>query len=148
MRMEWSDIKLKYGVWETITKSSDNENDITSIGLVDQALNILVSRDKLNTEKNKWVFPATSKSGHVSQPQKAFKRILKRAGLDGFTPHDLRRTAISHFAQASASDQQLLTLLGNKSMDTVEIYAQRNVEIVKEQYNVVLDRMLKGVTLI
>jgi integrase len=148
MSMEWNDVKFKYGVWETITKSSDDKNDITSIGLVDQALSILVSRNKLNTEKSKWVFPATSKSGHVSQPQKAFNRILKRAGLDGFTPHDLRRTAASHLGQSGASNQELLALLGNKSIETLGTYVHNDIKIVKNQYNVVLDRMLDGIKII
>lgn len=148
MSMEWKDVKFEYGIWEPVTKSSDDEQDTMPIGLNDRALKILITRDKYNTDKSKWVFPATSKSGHLSQPQKAFKRILDSAGLEGYTPHDLRRTAISLFAQASATDQELLTLSGNKTLDTKDVYAQRDVEIVNKQYGVVLDRMLKNIEMI
>jgi len=148
MSMEWTDVRLEYGIWEPITKVSDDDEDNTPIGLVEKALNILRRRYKQNIDKSEWVFPSTSKSGHISQPQKAFKRILARAGLEGFTPHDLRRTAISHFAQASATDQELLTLTGNKTLDTKDVYAQRDVGIVKTHYNVVLDRILKNIDFI
>lgn len=148
MSMEWKDIKFNHGVWEPITKTSNNENDIMPIGLNERTLEILKRRKKLNVEKNRWVFPATSKSGHCCQPQKAFIRICKRAGLEGFTPHDLRRTAISQLAQQGASDQELLTLLGNKTFDTREVYAQRNVGLVAKQYNTVLDTILSNVKVV
>ncbi|MFV2057752.1 MAG: tyrosine-type recombinase/integrase [Thiohalomonadales bacterium] len=149
MSMEWSEVNLKYGVWETVTKSSGNDRDVTSIGLIQQAKDILERRKRLNVPASKWVFPANSKSGHVTQPQKAFARILKTAGLSGYTPHDLRRSAASHLSQnAGVSPQQILALLGNKSLETVGIYARGDIEIVKDQYGNVVDKLLEGIAII
>jgi len=142
MGMEWSEINLQDGLWEPITKSSEDADDPTLIGLPSRAVELLTRRQQYCDPKNPWVFPATSESGHCSQPQSAFKRILKRAGITGVTPHDLRRTAASYLSHYKGTPSDILTLLGNKSISTVTIYAQRNVNIVKSHYDEVLDKML------
>lgn len=141
MSMEWEDINFKYGIWEPVTKSSQSTKDTTPIGLVGRAVDIL-RRRKLAATDSRWVFPSNSKLGYITYPNKVFARIIERAGLKGFVPHDLRHTAVTWFASASASNQELLTLLGNKSMSTVGIYTHMNVTVVKERYNTVVERII------
>ena len=53
--------------------------------------------------KQEWLFPSTlSKCGHIKWPEKAFRDVVKAAGLDPkqVTPHTLRHTAITHLVQA------------------------------------------------
>ena len=142
MSMEWDELHLKYGIWEPVTKSSRSEKNKTSIGLVGRAVDIL--RRRQLSAQDRWVFPSKkTQSGHISTPYVAFDRIMSRAGLNGYVPHDLRHTALTWFANASASDQDLLTLLGNKSLSTIGIYAHMNVTVVTERYNNVVDRIVE-----
>ena len=141
MSMEWNEIDLDHGVWHPVTKSSGNKNNATPIGLIGKAMDILRLRKLSAMNNEKWVFPSKSKSGHIAQPQNAFKRIMERANLKDFVPHDLRHTATTWFANSSASDRELLALLGNKSISTIGIYTHQNVVLVAERYGNVVDRL-------
>ena len=141
MSMEWKELDLKHGVWHPVTKSSGNKKNVTPIGLIGKAVDILRRRKLDEMHHNKWVFPAKSKSGHITQPQKAFQRIMARANLTGFVPHDLRHTAVTWFADSSASDRELLALMGNKSISTINTYNHQNVVLVAERYGNVIDRL-------
>jgi len=141
MSMEWTEVDLKYGIWSPVTKTSMSEKNKTNIGLVGRAADIL--RRRHFSAHSRWVFPANTQTGHVSSPYVPFSRVMSRAGLKGYVPHDLRHTAVSWFASvASASNQELLTLMGNKSLSTVGIYTHLNVTVVQDRYNNVVDRIV------
>lgn len=56
-------------------------------------------------ERNGWIFPARSKTGHVNQFNKSFRRVVVAAGLppETVTPHLLRHTAITRLAERGLS---------------------------------------------
>ncbi len=145
MSMEWSEVDLKNNLWTPVTKTSEDENDATPIGLPRQAVEILKARRKMDVINVKWVFPSCSNVGHYTQPQGAFKRILSRANIENFTPHGMRRTITSLLTKDGASNQFLLSLLGNTSVATLEIYAQNDVNVVRRQVEPIIDAILKDV---
>ena len=57
----------------------------------------------------------------------AVKRACKRAGVDRFTPYDLRRTAATRVRVAFSKEDAKL-LLGHVSMDTTDIYLLDEVQ--------------------
>jgi integrase len=142
MSMEWAELDLQRGLWTPVTKTSTSEQDKTHIALVNRAITLLKRRQWAASD-SQWVFPSSYQAGHLCYPDKPFRRILQRAGLRGFVPHDLRHTAATWFAQASATNQELLTLLGNSSEATIGIYTHMDVYKVKSQFNVVLDNVIK-----
>jgi len=139
--MEWSEIDLVNGLWTTVTKNSENEEDLTQIGLTKNAIDVLKARKEL-TNGSQFVFPGKTKSGHISQPQYSFKRIAAAAGIEGVSPHALRRTAATYFARNGGSNQGILTLLGNKSESTIKIYVTNDVELVTKQNATIQDNWL------
>ena len=56
----------------------------------------------------------------------AVRRACKRAGVERFTPYDLRRTAATRVRAALSKDDARL-LLGYVSADTTEIYLLEEV---------------------
>lgn len=51
-----------------------------------------------------WVLPSEqSASGHLEEPKRAWKSLLKRADIDNLRLHDLRRTMGSYQAITGAS---------------------------------------------
>ena len=142
MSMEWAELDLQVGLWTPVTKTSTSEQDKTHIGLVTRAVSLL-QRRRLAASGSRWVFPSNCQMGHLCYPGPVFQRIMQRAGLQGFVPHDLRHTAATWFAQASATNQELLTLLGNASESTIGIYAHMDVVSVQSQYNTVLDNVIQ-----
>ena len=65
----------------------------------------------------------------------AVRRACERAGVEHFTPYDLRRTAATRVRAALGKEEAKL-LLGHVSTDTTEIYlldeVQETVKVAKE----------------
>ena len=81
-----------------------------------------------------WLFPsAKSKSGHVEEVAKAWRRIVKGADLGGrhLTPHTMRHTAITHLVQAGVNLPTVQRVSGHKTFQMVFRYAQQNQEHVQ-----------------
>ncbi|MES2676761.1 MAG: tyrosine-type recombinase/integrase [Pseudomonadota bacterium] len=75
LAMEWQYVNFKDKTWYI----PETKNDTSQlIPLVDEALIILEARSKAKT--GKWVFPSKlSKSGHLEEPKKVWRKILERA---------------------------------------------------------------------
>ena len=79
LAMRWDEISWERNEW----RIPDTKNDEPAIiPLIERAVEILKSRQrKTNSE---WVLPSPSRNsstGHLADPKKAWKRILKRANL-------------------------------------------------------------------
>jgi integrase len=79
LAMRWNEISWERSEW----RIPDTKNDEPAIiPLIERAVEILKSRQrKTNSE---WVLPSPSRNsstGHLADPKKAWKRILKRANL-------------------------------------------------------------------
>ena len=61
---------------------------------------------------------------HLQDPKKAWKRILKRAGIENLRLHDIRRTLGSYQALMGTSLHIIGKTLGHRSLGTTQIYAR------------------------
>lgn len=129
LAMRWDQISMERGVW-TIPKTKNGEPH--TVPLMPQALEILKNRYK---RKNEWVFPSHSNSGHFSDPKKAWKRILERAGIKDLRIHDIRRTLGSWQAQTGASLAIIGKTLAHRNVNTTAIYARLNIDPVRDAMN-------------
>ena len=76
-----------------------------------------------------WLFPAkNSSSGHTVNIEKAFRRVVKSAGLDvsQVVRHTLRHTAITHLVQAGVDLPTVKRISGHKTLQMVERYSHQN----------------------
>ncbi|PZP62323.1 MAG: hypothetical protein DI597_05420 [Pseudoxanthomonas spadix] len=71
-----------------------------------------------------WVFPSpTSRTGHAVNLDKAFRRVVKAAGLEKvITPHKMRHTMATNAAHAGVDAATLQAMGGWKSRRMVERY--------------------------
>jgi integrase len=126
LAMRWEDINLERATW-TIpeTKTSDPH----TVPLVSEIIEILKKR---RISFNPWVFPSNSKSGHLEDPKKAWKRILERAGIKDLRIHDLRRSLGSWQAATGANLSVIGKTLAHKNVSTTTIYARLNIDPVRK----------------
>ena len=127
LSMNWQGIDFKNKTWHI--RETKNGEPIT-VPLVEQVIEILL---KLKENSfSEWVFPSkSSQSGHYEEPKRAFKSILKEAGIENFRIHDLRRTLGSYEAITGTSLHIIGKSLGHKSSQSTEIYARLSLDPVR-----------------
>jgi integrase len=80
-------------------------------------------------EETPWLFPSPkSRTGHVADIRKAFRRAVMKAGLnpDQVVRHTLRHTAVTHLVQAGIDLPTVQRISGHKTLAMVAKYAHQN----------------------
>jgi integrase len=135
--MRWLEISWDRATWRIPqTKSGEPQ----TVALSPIAIRILETRRAASLTQ--WVFPGTGRSGHLVEPKTAWKRILKRAGIEDLRLHDLRRTLGSWQAATGASLPVIGKSLGHKSLAATQIYAHLELDPVRASVNRATDAML------
>lgn len=135
--MSWNNIDFNRCEW-SIQETKNGESQ--TIPLIPQAVSIL--KERLANKNNQWVFASpVSKSGHIEEPKKAWKRILKDAEISDLRIHDLRRTLGSWQAATGANSYIIGKSLGHKTQQATAVYARINLDPVRESLSRAVDSM-------
>src|SRR5262249_14771737 len=126
--------------WEQISQTADGQRlwtiPVTKTGkshvvpLVREALVILQERRR--RIKGAWVFPSDSKTGHIRDLKRAWKRFCTTAKLENLRIHDLRRTLGSWQAATGASLPVIGKSLGHQSMASTAVYSRLHLDPVRQ----------------
>lgn len=138
LSMSWQSIDFKNKIW--YIRETKNGEPLT-VPLVEQVIKILLKLKE--NSSSEWVFPSkSSQSGHYEEPKRAFKSILKEAGIENFRIHDLRRTLGSYEAITGTSLPIIGKSLGHKSSQSTEIYARLSLDPVRNAAQVACNHIL------
>lgn len=142
LSMRWSNVDLKLGV---VSFPDSKNGDPQRIPLITQAWDILKEMHRHATDD--WVFPSQngSKSGHVEDFHRPWYALLKRAGIEDFRFHDLRRTFGSYQAINNAGPFIMQKALGDKTMAAVRVYARLTMDPIRDSIQRGADKMLEFV---
>lgn len=141
--MRWQDLNLDAGVWVVSAEWSKNKREM-AVPLSAEATRVLRARMQTYSEGNSpWVWPsADSTTGHVINPVKAWKRLLKAAGVHEHTTlHDVRRTLGSRLAMDGVAGATISKVLGHVSAQSLKHYLHLDVSAGSEA----IDRLMAGV---
>jgi integrase len=135
-RMRWEEIDVDSGAWHIPAIKSKNGRAIT-VPLTDLAVGLLRRRREEIT--GDWVFPSYpgSKDGCVREPRAAWKRILKRAGIQDLRVHDLRRSVGSWLGASGTNSYTIARALGHQSVRSGEAYVRLGAESVRHALDTV-----------
>ena len=125
--MRWDEIDFSTDLWRIPETKSGKP---VVVPLTDAALGVLQACHEANGT-SEWVFPSHGKHGHIVEPKAAWKRIIKRAGLQDVRPHDLRRSLGSWMAMTGAGLPVVGKMLGHTQPTTTAIYARLSVDPVR-----------------
>ena len=131
LEMRWDQINLERREW-LIPETKNGESQ--RLPLISAMLTLLKDR-KAEADGSEWVFPSHGSTGHLTNPDKTWKRVLARAGIDdarGTWLHDLRRSMGSWQANTGASLSVIGKSLNHKNVNTTAIYARLALDPVRE----------------
>lgn len=143
---KFDDVHLTSGRW-FLPKTKTGSR---TVPLNELAIEILHRREQGRVPGNPYVFPSLRvKGGHFNGPQKAFRRILKRAGLkagskDGVCIHTLRHTFCSLSLMTGASLYMVQRLAGHRHSNTTARYAHLADHQIKESSQQVADLLVQA----
>ncbi len=106
-------VKIKGGRWR---------NQPLTRGITE----ILTKEREMAEDPDGWIFPSkSSASGHVVSMGESFTRCVERAGMDPnvVSPHTMRHTAITRFAETGADIKTIQEFSGHESLAMVLRYA-------------------------
>lgn len=137
LAMRWDEIHFTRKEWR-IPETKNGEP--VTLPLAEPVIKILSARAK----ESEFVFPSTeSVTGHIQDPQKAWRRILKKANIKDLRIHDLRRTLGSWQVATGASLSVIGKSLGHKTQAATAIYARLNLDPVRDSVNKAATAMLE-----
>ncbi len=129
----------KFRTQGRIIKTTKN-GEPQAVPLSTQAIDLLREMETFKT--GPWLFPSKqSRSGHLENPQVAWRAMKERAGLTNLRLHDLRRTFASYQASTGASNEIIGKALGDKSPAVIPIYARLTEAPVRQSIQRATDQM-------
>lgn len=121
--MQWSDLDLEAGIWRVRGEKSKNGEPIV-LPVAGMALDVLLKRQQEKLSSGVWVFAGDGLDGHITSPEKAWKQLLKRAGISDFRKHDLRHTLASWMINNGVNSLPAIgRVLGHKDPRSTMRYA-------------------------
>ena len=127
LAMTWEEVNFSLAEWH-IKETKNGEPHV--IPLTEAAIKILHDR-KLSSQSS-FVFPGGGKKGYLTDPKKAWVRILKRAEISDLRIHDLRRTLGSWMGAVGATTAIIGKTLAHKSVEATRVYERIDIDPVRE----------------
>ena len=126
--VRWKDVDFTRRVIY-IADTKNNESQEASLAI--EAIELLQEMKAKATSE--WLFPSNRQPGkHLVDSRGSWKSLLKRAGLEDFRMHDLRRTYGSKLAQQKTNESITQRALGDKSRAAAAVYMRTEMEQVHE----------------
>jgi integrase len=136
--MRWDNISFPDRRWEI----PDPKKEPYAVPITVEAEEVLKDRLKRRRNESPWVFPSHGPAGHILDLKARWASLLKRAKIENFRIHDLRRTQGSWQAAAGASLSIIGKSLGHSSTAATAVYARLDLDPVRQSMTAVNAAML------
>lgn len=122
LTMRWDEVDLDHGAWVIPRTKAGRVH-----GVALSSAEVALLRERLARDgRGEYVFPARadSKTKHMTRPAAGWRALLKRAGIENFTLHDLRRSHGSWLLAAGVSLDAISKIMDHSSVAVTEkVYA-------------------------
>lgn len=117
-----------------------------SIALADSVIEELKELHKKRDPKKSLVFASKTAFGRVDI-KKAWKEVLKRADINDCRAHDMRHTFCTLAAKYGASNIELQTAMGHRTLNMLQRYTHLDAQVTKKFSKTISEQILQGVPL-
>jgi len=121
LKAEWKDVSYKREAWD-IPATNVKTSVFRQVPLSQVAVTALNGMEAFKVEGETRIFHQWKDSSTLS---KAWRRVVKRAGVEDLHFHDLRHEAVSRiFETTDLSDTEIMTITGHTSQEMLKAYAK------------------------
>lgn len=117
-----------------------------SISLADSVITELRALQQNHHPSKALVFASKTAFGRIDM-KKAWQQALKRAGIENCRVHDLRHTFCTLAARQGASNFELATAMGHRTLNMLQRYTHLDVQVTKKFSKTISKQILQGVPL-
>ena len=138
----WENVNFPAATW---TLPETKSGRAVVVALTAEAIAVLRRRRAAAPASCVWVFPASRGDGHLCEPKKAWRAILKAAKItDRLRVHDLRHTVATYLAEAGAGEAIIRDALGHTPRGSITgQYTHTRLDVVREALSKATTIMLK-----
>jgi integrase len=115
-----------------------------SISLADSVIAELKALQQKRNPAKTLVFASKTAFGRIDM-KKAWQQALKRAGIENCRVHDLRHTFCTLAARQGASNLELATAMGHRTLNMLQRYTHLDVQVTKKFSKNISEQILQGV---
>jgi integrase len=116
-----------------------------SVALADSVIEELKELLEKRDPKKSLVFASKTAFGRIDI-KKAWKEALKRADIDDCRAHDMRHTFCTLAAQQGASNLELATAMGHRTLNMLQRYTHLDAQVTKKFNKTISEQILQGVS--
>ena len=142
LNMEWRHLDFENGL--AYLKETKNGRP-RSIALTDPVIEELKILYQKRNPAKPLVFASKTAFGKIDL-KKAWKGALKQAGIEDCRAHDMRHTFCTLAAQQGASNLELATAMGHRTLNMLQRYTHLDVKVTKKFSNNISEQILQGVS--
>lgn len=140
-KLKWEYVDLKSG----LLRLPDSKSGAKLVAIGQAVVDVFKSIPKV--ENNPYVITGTIDRQHLTDMQKPWRRLRKRAGLDDVRIHDLRHSFASDALQLGEDLTMIGRLLGHTQVQTTARYAHLKTDPIRAAANKVSDAIALALTL-
>lgn len=140
LNIEWKDIDFENKI--AYIRESKNGHP-RSIALCDPVLEELIRFHQERNSHKPLVFASKTAFGRIDI-KKAWQNALDRAEIKNCRFHDMRHTFCTYAAAKGASNLQLATATGHRTLSMLMHYTHMDAQVTKAFSNQISDQILKG----
>lgn len=128
LKLKWESINLEQGI---ISLKETKSGYPRSIPLIGTALTEIKKIYQKRNPFNPFVFPSKKRFGEIAI-RKPWENALNKANIKDFRFHDLRHTFATFAAKSGASNLELATAMGHRSLSMLSRYTHMDVNHTKK----------------
>ena len=144
LSLKWDDFKEVDEDLSFLILRNTKNGEERIVPLDRRVVEIIKSLPKI--PRNEYIFASPDRPGQsIKDIRRAFRKALKKAGIEDFRFHDLRHTFASHYQMATNDERTLRELLGHKTMTMTKRYAHLSLQHKKEGIDALNERLNESI---